>query len=1017
SLGISGIAVDHTSPNTVYVLTGDGDGANTFSIGIMKSTDGGATWNATGLTWGVSSFVRGYKLLMHPTNSNTMFAVTNVGILKTIDGWNTWSTVQGGSFRDIEFKPGSPATMYATTSNSFYRSTNTGTSWTLVTSGLPTGEDRSEIAVSPANVNYVYYLSGPAGSSNYKGLYRSTNSGASFSTMSTTPNILGYSTAGTDNASQSWYDLAIAVNPGDANNVITGGINVWRSTNGGATMSCITNWFEPPGAFQYVHADIHELVYNPLNNNLYCGSDGGISVSSNDGQSWSNIWSGLQIMQFYKIAGVEANQNLIVGGTQDNGSNLYTGSTTIQHILGGDGMDCMIDYNNNNTMYYSFQNGGLQRSTNGGSTNTGIQPAGSTGAWVTPYAMDASNPNIIYGGYDDVYRSTNQGTNWTNLGSDGRGAFAVGINNPARLYAANNNVLQTSSNTGGSWSTISGPWSTLTVTDIAVDPANANRVWVTVSGYTAGQKVYESTNAGGSWTNISGTLPNVPALCIAYENTGGSPMDAIYVGTDIGVFYTDDSTAWTGFNTGLPNVPIYDLEINHTNAKIRAGTFGRGLWESPLFSAPACVIQIISVTTNPPSCPTSNDGTLTINASCSTCTTIDYTITPTAPPGAPITQTGNGVFTNLAPNSYNVSIEDSNNSACNSTWGSNPVVLPMGTDSIAPAIGCPTNATVECGGDTSPSGTGFATASDNCDPNPSVTWSDSSVANCGNTEVITRSWTATDASGNASTCVQTITVVDTTPPTFTCSSNITVNTDTGSCDAVVNYTAPTGSDGCGGVTINQTGGLSSGSTFPLGTTTNSFDFIDDCGNTVSCSFDIIVEDNEAPVVSCPADQTVDIPQGNTTYSLPDYFGNGTASATDNCTSPVTILSQSPSAGTLLSEGVYTITMTAEDSEGNIGTCDFELTVRDTLGQGDQDLDTQIFLIPNPANFQVTIVNQSNRILDKLQIFDLNGRTLMNMALGSIEGNPPIDVSEFANGVYFVVVESENISVIKKLVKK
>ncbi|TDI70685.1 MAG: glycosyl hydrolase, partial [Bacteroidetes bacterium] len=173
SIGVSGIAVDHTTPNSIYILTGDGDGANTYSIGVMKSTDGGATWGTTGLTWSVSSLNRGYKLLMHPTNSNIMFAATTAGILKTTDGWVTWSMVQAGSFRDIEFKPGTPSTVYATTINSFYRSTNTGTTWAVTGTGLPTGEDRSVLGVSPANSNYVYYLAGPAGSSSYTGMYRS----------------------------------------------------------------------------------------------------------------------------------------------------------------------------------------------------------------------------------------------------------------------------------------------------------------------------------------------------------------------------------------------------------------------------------------------------------------------------------------------------------------------------------------------------------------------------------------------------------------------------------------------------------------------------------------------------------------------------------------------------------------------------------------------------------------------------------------------------------------------------
>lgn len=1018
SIGVSGIAVDHANPNTVYILTGDGDGGDTYSIGVMKSTDGGATWNTTGLTWGVTNFVRGYKLIMHPTNSNIMMAVTNAGIYRTTDGWATSSNVQGGSFRDIEFKPGSPATMYAVTTNTFYRSTDTGASWAVTGTGLPSGENRIALAVTPANSNYVYYLAGPGGAGGggtYNGMYRSTDSGSTFTTMSTAPNILGHDVNGAGTSDQSWYDLAIAVNPTNANNTITGGVNVWRSTDGGASNSLIAYWYSP-GASQYVHADIHDLVYNSLDNKLYCGSDGGISVSSDHGVTWTNIWSGLQIMQFYKISGVEANQNLLLGGTQDNGSNKYTGSTTIEHILGGDGMDNMIDYNNNNNLYYSFQNGGLQRSTNGGTTSVGIQPAGSTGAWVTPYAMDATNPSIIYGGYSDVYRSTNMGTSWTNLGSDGRGAFAVGINDGTRLYAANGSTLQTSANTGGSWTTISGSLPNLTITSITVDPANASRVWVTFGGFSAGQKVYESTNAGGSWTNISAGLPNAPALSIAYENTGGTPMDAIYVGMSVGVYYRSDVTAWTAYNTGLPNVPIFDLEINHTNSKIRAGTYGRGLWESPLFSAPTCDIATANATTTPPSCPGGSDGTLTVTASCTTCGSIQYTITPTSPPGPPIVQVGNGVFTNLPANSYNVMVEDTLDSTCNDTYVNNPVVVAAGTDGIAPAIGCPADVNVECGNDTSPASTGTATAADNCDPSPSVTFSDSSAPGCGLTEVITRTWTATDASGNAAVCTQVITVVDTTNPTISCPADVIVNNDPGVCEAVVNYTTPTGTDGCGGVTVTQTAGFSSGSLFPVGTTTNAFLVTDDCGNVSSCSFDVIVNDNESPVVVCPADQTVTAGAGNT-YLVPDYLATAQATANDNCTSPLTNTSQSPAAGTMLSPGVYTVTIMATDAAGNTGACSFQLTVDPTLGIEGQIDPGSIMLYLNPAKDYVILSNPEQIALDKLEIFNVQGQLIKTISLKQSVIEKIIDVSELSSGNYLFVIHAGAERIVKQIVKE
>ncbi len=597
--GVSGIAIDHNTPETMYILTGDGDGApnqGTWSIGILKSTDGGSTWAATGYTLAVQDFIKGYKLLMHPTDPDIMFATTIAGLLKTTDGWSTFTTVQTGNFRDVEFKPGDPSIVYATTRNRFYKSTDAGDTFTETTSGLTTGENRLELAVSPASANSVYVLassaSGALPAGQFRGLFLSSDSGDSFSQQTNTPNILGGNLNGGGTGSQGSYDLAIAVSPEDASIVNTGGINTYRSTDSGVTMIRITHWdWRQPIAFEYTHADVHELVYNPLNNNLYTGTDGGISVSTDDGLNWSTIWDGLSIMQFYDITGIESDPNIIIGGTQDNGTNKYVGNPLIEHINGADGGGCMIDYNNPDIIYSSWQRGVLWKSTDGGATRTNISPAGASGPFITKYEMDPNTPEIIYGGYiNGIRRSADAGANWSNIGSSVGNALAVGDDNPARLYAAAGSNLQTTADTGSNWSTITGPWPNLTITSITIDPDDANKVWITLGGYTAGEKVYHSDDAGASWTNVSGTLPNVPALSSDIDNRPGASDDSIYVGMDVGVYFSSDFIPWMLYETGIPNVPIYDLQINESNELIRAGTFGRGLWEAPLFNPVLTVI-------------------------------------------------------------------------------------------------------------------------------------------------------------------------------------------------------------------------------------------------------------------------------------------------------------------------------------------------------------------------------------------------------------------------------------------
>jgi len=270
----------------------------------------------------------------------------------------------------------------------------------------------------------------------------------------------------------------------------------------------------------------------------------------------------------------------------------------MEHIQGADGMDCMIDYTNSNILYTTSQNGGLSKSFDGGIIFYDKQPAGSSGAWITPLVMHPTDPLTIYGGYiNSVYKSTTGGNSWLDKGVSGCSAMAMGTDNPNRVYAAMDTGwasigrnLWRSDNGGTSWTPIRTglPW--ITVTFIAVDPDNSLNVFVTFAGYTAGQKVFHSTNGGASWSNFSGTLPNVAVNCIAFKDNNGSPANAVYVGTDIGVFYRDNNhTDWIPFRNGLPTVPVFDLEINANAATITAGTFGRGLWRSEFYTP--CVID------------------------------------------------------------------------------------------------------------------------------------------------------------------------------------------------------------------------------------------------------------------------------------------------------------------------------------------------------------------------------------------------------------------------------------------
>ncbi len=598
-IGVSSIAIDQTNPSVMYIATGDADGWDTRSIGLLKSTDGGATWNTTGLTFGTGTNKRLSRVLIHPTNSNIILISGSDGVYRSTDAGATFTlTYSGMNVRDMEFKPTDPNIVYIS-GNQFWKSTNNGVSFTQITSGVPTGIGRIEIAVTPANPDYVYFIASKT-SDDFHSLCRSTNSGTSFTTRSNTPNILGYSDTGGDSSGQAWYDLTLAVSPTNAEEVYAGGINLWKSTNGGSSWNIIAHWYYG-STHPYVHADQHFLAF--FGTKLYAGCDGGIWVSSNYGTSWTDLSAGLPITQFYRLGGAPQNANLIAAGAQDNGCNLMNG-TNWTHIQGADGMECIIDYINSNIIYTSSQGGGLNRSNNGGLSYTDITSGiTESGAWVTPYVIHPSNPDILYAGFDNIWKTTNKGSSWTKISTFTGTSKIVDVriapSNPNYIYCIKGNTLYKTTNDGASWSNITAglPTSVAQMTYIAVSNTNPDHVWVTFSGTSALNKVFKSTNGGATWTNVTSNLPNVPVNCIVYQS---GMSDGLYVGTDIGVFYTDNTLSnWQDFSTGLPHVVITELEIHYGASKIRASTFGRGIWQSDLFSTPAA----------PPICDFSADKT------------------------------------------------------------------------------------------------------------------------------------------------------------------------------------------------------------------------------------------------------------------------------------------------------------------------------------------------------------------------------------------------------------------------
>ncbi len=585
-VGVSDIVIDYSNPNIIYIATGDGDATDTYSIGVLKSTDGGQTFNTTGLSYNVQNRKSINKIIINPINPSTLFAATSSGIFRTYDGGTTWKFTTGDYTKDITYKPGDTTIMYAATKTNFYKSVNGGSSFQLKTLTI-NSTSRINLAVTAANPNYVYLLAGKYSDQSFHGLYRSTDGGETFSTRSTTPNIFDWSTNGNGSGGQAWYDMAIVVSPTNAEEVYVGGVNIWKSNNGGTNWSLNAHWYGGGGK-PYVHADIHALRYSP-NNVLFSCSDGGVSKTSNGGSSWTDMNNGLSIAQIYRMSVSKTQPTKLVTGWQDNGTNLLNNNSWAQ-IAGGDGMDCLIDYSNANVIYTSTPNGSIQVSTNNSANFTSITnniTSQEEGAWVTPFIQHPTNPQTIYAGYINIWKTTDRGANWvkiSNFNSTNQiKTMAISNSNPNYIYVATDNQLTRTVDGGINWTNINtSAFSSNAITYITVSTSDPEVLWATTSGYTAGQKVFESRNAGLTWTNISGTLPNLPANCIAYQSQAN---EGLYLGMDVGVYYKDSLlTDWVLYSNNLPNVVINELEISPTLNKIRAATYGRGVWESPLYT-------------------------------------------------------------------------------------------------------------------------------------------------------------------------------------------------------------------------------------------------------------------------------------------------------------------------------------------------------------------------------------------------------------------------------------------------
>ena len=476
SLSISDIVIDPNNTNIMYIATGDKYGIywqyeviGHYSAGVLKSTDGGLTWNQTGLNYSQHNITIIQRLILNPSNTSMLYAATNNGIYISNDAGATWTQQLAGKFYDIEFCPSTPATMYCGDSIRTYKTINGGTNW----NPMPTitSDGRTTIAVTPANPNavFVWTVGGD--------FYYSNNLGVSF-----TPRSDPNSQAGP----YGYYDYVLAVSPVDENILFAGGLNVARSTNGGMSWQTVSDWNSWP-ATDYSHADNHDLQFAPSSSQvIYSLNDGGIFKSTNQGTTWTDLSNGLDIKQYYRLACSYQNPGTLYAGAQDNGTDRIINGNSVM-VNGADGEECLVHYGDDDIVFVSSQGGYFLKSTDGGNNFTPLSQYGSD--WTSPIIMDRNNNNIMYLGSTSVHKSVNTGDSWTTISpSQGASIYSLEVSNsaPNTIYAATfGNIIRTTN--GSTWNDITGslPVNQAALTGIAISGTDDDVAWVCFSGYSA----------------------------------------------------------------------------------------------------------------------------------------------------------------------------------------------------------------------------------------------------------------------------------------------------------------------------------------------------------------------------------------------------------------------------------------------------------------------------------------------------------------------------------------------------
>jgi photosystem II stability/assembly factor-like uncharacterized protein len=617
----SGVTAVEVHPSNASIVFAGGNS------GIFRSIDGGSTW----VNVMPESNLNVNELLINSANTQIVLAATDKGLYRSTNGGTSWVSLYTQASYDIKENTANGATLYLLKNNptliicEFYKSTDSGATWTIQSTGWYSSTDAARtvgggrIAVTPADPNRVYaYLIGEAKANDFGfiGVYKSTDGGSSW-TLPNGPDGGPYTASHLNLAygnpgwtyHQGFYNCAIVASPTNADEIMVGGLNLYRSTDGAATFESVAGYVGGPID---MHVDMQD--FRQINGETWITTDGGVYHSSDffntdptfmmDGVNGSDFWG----------FGSGWNEDVLVGGLYHNGNLAYYenyGNGTFLELGGGEAPTGYVNPGNNRKTYFSDISGKyLPLNLNDPILNFSNGMSPNESYWAAESSEMEFHPNcysIAFIGKDHkLWKTTDGGGSYSLVNTFGTSAnvfvnqIEISSSNPDVMYV---HQRPSSGSLGYLWKTTNGGflWDPVTLPAgnsrralLAINPENENELWMAYPSGANGSKVFHTTNGGSSWTNITTPALNgetIHSLAYVAGTDGG-----LYAGTDKAVYYQNNTSTWAIDNSGLPTFSSTNiLRPFYRDGKLRMASYGKGIWETPLHDQPAQPICRIMV--------------------------------------------------------------------------------------------------------------------------------------------------------------------------------------------------------------------------------------------------------------------------------------------------------------------------------------------------------------------------------------------------------------------------------------